>query len=130
MKEPKSRSQLQKLRRFKRVIQFLAILFFILFEAYYIYVQNQPPVETVIDLSIGMLVALLLIEFGFRYVEKYQIQLDDQLSASQTQSQRYAALAQLSIELAAILVEEKIYHKLIQELHNKLGYDYVAIFLV
>ncbi|MGD8752399.1 MAG: GAF domain-containing protein, partial [Anaerolineales bacterium] len=130
MKKLKSRPQLQKLRRFKRVLQFLAILIFILFEAYYIYIQNQPPAETLIDLSIGILVALLLIEFGFRYAEKYQIQLDEQLKASQAQSQRYAALAQLSTELAAILVEEKIYHKLIQELHNKLGYDYVAIFLV
>jgi hypothetical protein len=50
--------------------------------------------------------------------------------AERTQARRQAALLRLSAELAATLEESEICRRVVDGLHDTLGYDYVACFLL
>jgi hypothetical protein len=51
-------------------------------------------------------------------------------TAERTQARRQAALLRLSAELAATLEEREICRRVVDGLHDTLGYDYVAFFLL
>ncbi len=52
------------------------------------------------------------------------------LKEAQIRARRQAALVQLSVDLAAALDEEEICHRVVQRLHDTLGYAYQGIFLI
>jgi len=118
------------MRMLKQIIQWLAVLFFISLGIYFYIIQDVPLDRNLLLLTIGMLAIILLIEHGFHLLEKFQVQLDFKLRVTQRQSHRYAALAQLSTELATNLEEKVICYRLIRGLHRKFGYGHVGIFMV
>lgn len=86
--------------------------------------------ETIILWTISGAGAAIIIWFAFHQVEKLKYELQDQLSISQSHSQRQAALARLSAGFTTVLDEDGICREIAQRLNEVQGYEYVAVYLV
>jgi diguanylate cyclase (GGDEF)-like protein len=125
---PESQS-LQRIRRFKLLIFALIFLFLSIIEAYYYFVRNIPLNATLVDWLIRVISAFILIQIIFYYIEGQQKQIDAERINSNQLLRRQGALVQLSADLTATHDEVEICEKIVQGLHNNLGYEYLRVYL-
>ncbi len=78
----------------------------------------------------GSAVLGLLFVFTLFITKRAEAERERMLVAERAQAKRQAALFGLSAELAATLDEEEVGHRVVNGLHDNLGFDFVALFLV
>ncbi len=112
-----------------QVISLMSLMITVL--AIYFYVYRHVSIENSI---LGWLAAIALasssIWYSYSRIERLQAQLDQKIGTLEKQSQREAALAQLSGGFTATYNETQICDELIERLQSVQGYDFVAVFIV
>jgi diguanylate cyclase (GGDEF)-like protein len=107
----------------------LGSLIIVILALYYYFIRNASLVNVITNLIVGLFVVLLISQVAVRWVWLTQRQRDADLEKIQRLTSRQKALVQLSQELAATLDEAVICRKVVRDLHEHLGYEYLRIYL-
>jgi diguanylate cyclase (GGDEF)-like protein len=95
---------------------------------YYYFFQNISLFASFINWVLALSIAGGGIGVSFKHINSLQAELAKKISLLEKQSQRDAALAQLSGGFSATQDEARIYQELLERLQSVQGYDYIAVF--
>lgn len=88
--------EINRLRWAKRVVLILASIMVLLVEMFNYFILGIPIFEDIVNLLFGLLIAIFLTEFGFRYLSRLQRQLNQAITNQE------AAETQLHLQSAAL----------------------------
>ena len=80
IKKDKEIKELNRLRRAKWIVLVLAAIMVLLVEMFNYFVLGIPIFEDIVNLLFGLLIAILMTEFGFRYLSRLQRQLNQAIT--------------------------------------------------